>query len=1059
MTITIDDLVSREVEIAVGANRNDKNFRTVKSTLHQFLAGVMSARIGEKDGRCYLSGSLVGGQRIARNVRHNYVMLLDIENGITVDEVLERITKHGITAVVYTTYSHMKSETEIAEQALVNFRKRTADVPADDLGAIKKYLTLEKGWRDVFVDTITHFQRDFREGGIKYVVAHAPMERMRVVIPLNEPYDFAAGNSHAEQIKDWSALYRATCVYLDIPFDPSCVDPSRLMYFPRVPNAEALANFRHHLILGERFYSLEEARSIAIFQGFGHGMESGVKHEFVTPNLMTFLALHSNNFLAADMVDRLDPDNVRGRPSGDKIEFRCPNEENHTEQKPGDRAFVVVNSNGLTSFWMGCRHATCIAASGGDKAWFCDKIFQQLGITDPLTELNDYLINPTELAPAPEPEKPKSETFPGFPQELVDRVMQARSPAECDLILDEIVRFPETLTSQALINALIAGAGLGKTATNKLVDQKRRERKRQLAEQEREAHRAALAEDHDGMQQIDPSTWDGDIPTDWPADMQVRAAVSQVRRRNEANPRLFSRPNGTLTELIQTPNGPTLKDIQSDRDIPHALTNLQIRFVRFDGEGAARSDEPSTFVLRALMRAFTGMPEIRRVIHVPVLSKDLTIRAEAGYDRSLCAWIDPPVELETPPTVDQITDDMVDEAKSILFEPIRDFPFTDGFNGDDNLPIKSAEKDADGFPYPNLDRGRASRQVAFAMMIQPFVQDFIDAPTPAYLIDKSLQGSGAGFLSNCIAYPFNGALATVLSLSENEEEVRKHITSALRAGDAVSFIDNIKHRIVSASLAAVLTADVWKDRKLGSTEILVIPNRTMWVLAGNNVKAAAEMVRRIIPLRIDAATANPAADRKLGVDFKHELSTWLPENRLRMIWAIHVLILNWVKKGCPRGSRTVNSFERWSVVMGGIMEAAGFTEFLKTPGLYRKSEDVETGEHAALISFVYQHFEFKEFSVSELLDKAAMSLEGVDGQEWGIVWDRNDKAWSRQLGHALSNYRRGTYEINDLKNPDRCVTVRLVRAETKRNSHRYYLSFVKERNVQTSEEKTVPETE
>jgi hypothetical protein len=1054
MPMTVADLAAREVEIAVGANKSDKHFRNTQASLQHFLGGVLTASIGEKDGRCYLSGALEGGQRIARNVKRNYVMLLDVENGITVDEVLARVQDHGITAAIYTTYSHMKAETEVAEQALVNFRRKTSDVPSDDMGAVKKYLSLEKGWRDAFVDTVSDCVREFREGGVKYVVKHSPMERMRVVIPLDTPYDFMAGTSQADQIKQWSALYRATCVYLDIPFDPSCTDPSRLMYFPRVPDAAALANFRHHLHLGERFYSLEEARAIAIFQGIGHGLESGVKHEFVTPNLLAFLAEHSSNFLAADMIDRLDPDNIRGRPTGDKIEYRCPNEENHTEQKAGDRAFVVVNSNGLTPFWMGCRHATCISASGGDKAWFCDKIFQQLDITDPLTQLDDFLINvperkEEELAPPP----PASTDFPGFPQALVDRVLAARpgiAPSECDAILDEVVRYPDNLVALALVDTLIVRAGLGKTAIKKTVDQKRREHRRLLKEQEREARRAERAEAHDESgEPIDLDTWEDEIMTQWPPDAQVRAAVGQIRRRNERDPRIFSRPNGTLTQLISTPNGPTLKDIASDRDLPFALTSLQVRFVRLDANGVEHSAEPSSFVLRALMRAFTGMPEIRRVIHVPVLSKDLTIRAEAGYDPSLRSWIDPPVELETPPTVDQITDDTVDEAKGILFEAIRDFPFTDAFNGEEHLKIKSDERDEDGFPLPNLDRGRASRQVAFAMMIQPFVQDFIDAPTPAYLIDKSKQGSGAGFLANCIAYPFTGALASCLTLSENEEEVRKHITSALHAGDAMSFIDNIRHRIVSASLAAVLTADVWKDRKLGATEILTIPNRTMWVVAGNDVKAAAEMVRRLVPLRLDAATANPAADRKVGIDFKHPLAKWLPDNRLRMIWAIHVLILNWVRKGCPSGSRTLNSFDRWSEVLGGIMEAAGFTEFLTTPDLYRQTEDTETTSRSTLIGFIFDSFGLHRFKVKDLLTRAELSMEGVEGMEWDIKWDRNRNAWPRQLGTALSNdYRRGTFEIVDPKNPSRFLTVRLVRDDKyTNNANNYYLTLVKERHV------------
>ena len=48
-------------------------------------------------------------------------------------------------------------------------------------------------------------------------------------------------------------------------------------------------------------------------------------------------------------------------------------------------------------------------------------------------------------------------------------------------------------------------------------------------------------------------------------------------------------------------------------------------------------------------------------------------------------------------------------------------------------------------------------------------------------------------------------------------------------------IDNVTRKLGQVSLAALLTARTWRDRLLGKSKTVEVPNRTLWIVTGNNV--------------------------------------------------------------------------------------------------------------------------------------------------------------------------------------------------------------------------------
>ncbi|MGE3703300.1 MAG: hypothetical protein AB7G08_31870 [Hyphomicrobiaceae bacterium] len=197
------------------------------------------------------------------------------------------------------------------------------------------------------------------------------------------------------------------------------------------------------------------------------------------------------------------------------------------------------------------------------------------------------------------------------------------------------------------------------------------------------------------------------------------------------------------------------------------------------------------------------------------------------------------------------------------------------------------------------------------------------------------------------------------------------------------FIDNINRKVDSGELAAVLTAATqarrdrlahlfsrasersrrglltfeddgrdgkWRDRVLGKSEDVEIPVRCAWVMAGNNLSFTHELMRRNVPIRLDAAVPRPEDREKDKDAFKHRpLQDWVLSQRRQLVWSCHILVLNWVQAGKPSGSARLASFDTYVNVMGGILQAAGVPGFLENVPAYLESKDDDGSAAADLV--------------------------------------------------------------------------------------------------------------
>ena len=295
-----------------------------------------------------------------------------------------------------------------------------------------------------------------------------------------------------------------------------------------------------------------------------------------------------------------------------------------------------------------------------------------------------------------------------------------------------------------------------------------------------------------------------------------------------------------------------------------------------------------------------ALPPLESVVRTPTFGKDATLITGAGYHRSDAVWMFSDDSLDVSEVPAQPSREQIAHARGLLVDELLvDFPFV---------------RDSD-------------RAHAVAAILLPFLQRIIGDLAPIHLIEAPTQGSGKGLLATLISIVSTGSASEGRTVPESEDEVRKMITAELITGRPIILLDNLseKRKLDSAALASVVTLPWWTDRLLGESTMLHLRNNALWLMTGNNPRLSGEMSRRCIRLRIDSRIDMPW----LRAGFKHPLiAEWAQENRSALVHAALTVIQAWIAAGKPLHATRLGSFERWSGIMGGVLEVAGIPGFL-----------------------------------------------------------------------------------------------------------------------------------
>lgn len=371
------------------------------------------------------------------------------------------------------------------------------------------------------------------------------------------------------------------------------------------------------------------------------------------------------------------------------------------------------------------------------------------------------------------------------------------------------------------------------------------------------------------------------------------------------------------------------------------------------------------------------LPQLRRITSAPVFGPTGGLSITPGYNADTLHYFDDR-GLAIPTISAAPTGAEVEAAVQFLI---------DEFLGD--------------FPFAGPNGGRAEIAHAVSLLLNPFVRDMIDGPTPLYLIEAPTAGTGKGLLASVLLLPALGVPPMLMTQSDNEEETRKRITSTLTSLPEAIVIDNIAEGLNSPNLAAVLTTREWTDRVLGRSEIRTIPVRCTWMATGNNPTKSGEMARRTIRIRLDAKAERPEERR----DFRHpDLERWARERRAELIHAALTIVQGWIAAGQPRSDHVLGSYGDWARVHGGILQTCDIAGFLENRTEDRLITVAEDAAWSQLVAAWWTKFRGGAVGTSEIFALAR------DIDDFPLGNSATERGQRTAFGLALTRNRNRVFD-------------------------------------------------
>jgi hypothetical protein len=413
--------------------------------------------------------------------------------------------------------------------------------------------------------------------------------------------------------------------------------------------------------------------------------------------------------------------------------------------------------------------------------------------------------------------------------------------------------------------------------------------------------------------------------------------------------------------IVRRPSVPRIKEY------PHAaLRELITRYVNLqrvnDSGKVVETHVPQWLVPAIIARTNLPFRRLEAVTPVPVLLADGTILSKAGYDPGSGLFLACDVSAVVP--VNPSRQDAI-AASKILLELVADFPF---------------EK-----------REHCSAWLAFLLTL--LARFAFTGPSPLFLIDANVRGSGKTLLAELVALLILGRSLARMTNPESDEECRKRITALVMQGEMLVLIDNVVGSFGCGPLDAALTGTIWSDRLLGKSETVEFPLNITWVASGNNIQVVADTSRRVCPIRLQSPEENP----ENRSHFKYPNITQ------------HVLKAYSMAGRPDVGVRPWGSFEGWSRVVRDALVWCELEDPAKAREEFVQYADRESGTLKQLIAGWNEiDLDGTGMTVGEVIsrldeDRAKfMTLRSVLEE---LAPPKSGRLSSRSIGKHLSHFR------------------------------------------------------
>ncbi|MEM6914914.1 MAG: DNA polymerase [Verrucomicrobiota bacterium] len=406
-----------------------------------------------------------------------------------------------------------------------------------------------------------------------------------------------------------------------------------------------------------------------------------------------------------------------------------------------------------------------------------------------------------------------------------------------------------------------------------------------------------------------------------------------------------------------------------------------------------------------LLSSYPLMERLRHIervlsIPVPLLDGDAIVLPAAGYDPRFRTYVDP-----NAPRPEKMA---LHEAYEVLEDLI----------GND---------DGRGFAW----KDKESKVAAISRLLTPYCRGLMGwKKAPVFLIMANQPRVGKDAVAYVSIVLYTGVELTSPPLSkENDDEMRKRITSSLWTGARFLHFPNMKGKIDFPSLEAATDAScIWRDRLLGGNKEVVLPNEAEYSLSANiGAEWSVDLDGRAVIIRLHYTGED--VNRR---GFRHpDILGHVRQNRSRILGAMDAFVQNWDAKGRPAGPTPHASFPEWAKVVGGVMHAAGLGDpCLRASDLQGVTGDSETEDMRRLFLLGHERHSNGFIGKPQLYQLIGSS----ENPPFGFL-DLDSQSGKTSLGKKLLKFRDRelsgvTLKINDS------------------DSHRLRYAFVREEEQQ-----------